>query len=175
MVPIRLLDGARVVRARVRPNGLFEITGPLPKASIRETEKARYVAELGGVRSPSVKLTRRMTLDALNLTRTSVTIYGQITKPLPKVKRDIVITERTSCGGRRGRRNGAAEQRGVYRATFRRPRGVDSAIYRLRSRVRVDARPEGDVPHVHARARRRPVLSTSVRAGQRGAPTRITR
>jgi hypothetical protein len=69
-VPISLLNGPRVVLARVQPNGLFEITGPLPKASIRETEKARYVASLGRDRSPSVKLTRRMTLDALNVSRT---------------------------------------------------------------------------------------------------------
>ena len=142
LVPIRLLsDGKRVVVARVGPDGLFEITGPLPKASIRETERARYVAELGRERSPSVKLTRRMTLDALTLTRTSVTIYGQVAKPLPKVKRDIVITERTSCGG-------AAKvvatvrpnKLGNYRAKIRRPRDVDSAIYRLRTRVRVDSR-----------------------------------
>lgn len=33
-VPISLLNGPRVVLARVQPNGLFEITGPLPKASI---------------------------------------------------------------------------------------------------------------------------------------------
>ena len=141
LVPIRLLaDGKRVVLARVGPNGLFEITGPLPKASIRETERARYVAELARERSPSVKLTRRMTMDALTLTRTSVTIYGQVAKPLPKVKRDIVITERTSCSG-------AAKvvatvrpnKLGNYRATIRRPRDVDSAIYRLRTRVRVDS------------------------------------
>ncbi len=142
LVPIRLLaDGKRVVLARVGPNGLFEITGPLPKASVRETERARYVAELGRERSPSVKLTRRMTMDALTLTRTSVTIYGQVAKPLPKVKRDIVITERTSCSG-------AAKvvatvrpnKLGNYRAKIRRPRDVDSAIYRLRTRVRVDSR-----------------------------------
>ena len=87
-----------------------------------------------------MKLTRRMTMDALTLTRTSVTIYGQVAKPLPKVKRDIVITERTSCSG-------AAKvvatvrpnKLGNYRAKIRRPRDVDSAIYRLRTRVRVDS------------------------------------
>lgn len=137
-VQIRLIGGERVVVARVQPNGLFEITGPLPKASIRETERARYVAHLGGDRSPSVKLTRRMTLDALNLTRTSVTIYGQVMKPLPRVRRDIVITERTSCGGpARVVATIRPNALGNYRATFRRPSGVDSAIYRLRSRVRV--------------------------------------
>ena len=138
-MPIRLLSGQRVVLARVQPNGLFEITGPLPKASIRETEKARYVAELGRERSRSVKLTRRMTMDALNVTRTAVTIYGQIAKPLPSVKRDIVITERTTC---RGPAKVVATVRpnslGNYRATIRRPRAVDAAIYRLRTRVRVD-------------------------------------
>ncbi len=140
-VPIRLLSGARVVLARVQPNGLFEITGPLPKRSIRETEKARYVAELGGARSASVKLTRRMTMDALNVSRTSVTIYGQISKPLPRVKRDIVITERTRCGGPvRVVATVRPNKLGTYRATFRRPRDVDSAIYRLRSRVRVESR-----------------------------------
>lgn len=140
-VPIRLLaDGKRVVLARVQPNGLFEITGPLPKAHVRETERARYVAELGGDRSPSVKLTRRMTMDALNLTRSSVTIYGQVSRPLPRVRRDIVITERTSCSGRpRVVATVRPNTLGTYRATFRRPPGVDSAIYRLRSRVRVKA------------------------------------
>ncbi len=141
LVPIRLqADGKRVVLARVGPNGLFEITGPLPKASIRETERARYVAELGRERSPSVKLTRRMTMDALTLTRTSVTIYGQVAKPLPKVKRDIVITERTSCSGAAKVVATVRPNRdGNYRATIRRPRDVDSAIYRLRTRVRIDS------------------------------------
>jgi sugar lactone lactonase YvrE len=138
-VPISLLNGPRVVLARVQPNGLFEITGPLPKASIRETEKARYVAELGGERSASVKLTRRMTMDALNVTRTTVTIYGQIAKPLPKVRRDIVITQRTTCGGpAKVVATVRPNTLGNYRATIRRPPNVDSAIYRLRSRVRVD-------------------------------------
>lgn len=138
-VPIRLLDGERVVLARVQPNGLFEITGPLPKRAIRETERARYVAEVGASRSPSVKLTRRMTMDALNLTRTSVTIYGQVSKPLPRIKRDIVITERTTCGGpAKVVATVRPNKLGDYRATFRRPAGPDSAIYRLRTRVRVD-------------------------------------
>jgi hypothetical protein len=139
-VPIRLIGGERVVVARVGPDGLFEITSPLPKRSIRETEKARYVAHLGSSRSPSVKLTRRMTMDALTLTRTSVTIYGQVAKPLPKVKRDIVITERTRCGGpARVVATVRPNTLGNYRATFRRPGNVDSAIYRLRTRVRVDS------------------------------------
>ena len=138
-VPIRLVGGARVVVARVGPDGLFEITSPLPKRSIRETEKARYVAWLGSARSPSVKLTRRVTLDALTLTRTSVTIYGQVNKPLPKVKRDIVITQRTSCGGpAKVVATVRPNSKGVFRATIRRPGGVDAAIYRLRTRVRVE-------------------------------------
>jgi sugar lactone lactonase YvrE len=137
-VPIRVLNGARVVLARVQQNGLFEITGPLPTASIRETEKARYVAELGHDRSASVKLTRRMTMDALNVTRTTVTIYGQISKPLPKLRRDIVITERTACSGpAKVVATVRPNARGNYRATIRRPPAVESAIYRLRSRVRV--------------------------------------
>jgi hypothetical protein len=138
-VPIRLIGGERVVLARVGTNGIFEITGPLPKRSIRETERARYVAELGRERSPSVKLTRRMTMDALNLARATVTIYGQVTKPLPKVKRNIVITERTSCSGKaKVVATVRPNAKGNYRATFRRPRDVDSAIYRLRTRVRVE-------------------------------------
>lgn len=85
-----------------------------------------------------MKLTRRMTLDALNLSRTTVTIYGQVAKPLPRVKRDIVITERTSCGRARTVATVRPNMLGNYRATFRRPANVDSAIYRLRTRVRVD-------------------------------------
>ena len=80
-----------------------------------------------------------MTMDALNLTRTSVTIYGQVSKPLPRIKRDIVITERTTCGGpAKVVATVRPNTLGTYRATFRRPAGPDSAIYRLRTRVRVD-------------------------------------
>ena len=176
-VPIRLLDGTHVVLARVQPNGLFEITGPLPKASIRETEKARYVAELGRDRSPSVKLTRRMTLDALNLSRTSVTIYGQVAKPLPKVKRDIVITQRTSCA--QARRSSRRCGRTSPASTARRsavPRVSTAAIYRLRTRVRVKS---GTGKETFRRTRSCAPSTCSEKvaagAGQRGAPTPITR
>ncbi len=58
--PIRFLaTGKRVATAKVRSDGRFSTTAPMPSKRIRSTNKARYLASVGKEKSLDLKLTRR--------------------------------------------------------------------------------------------------------------------
>jgi hypothetical protein len=137
-VPIRLTyDGKIVARAKVQPDGRFEAFGTLPKRSIRATNKARYRAEIDGAFSRRVKLTRRLVIDGLVARNGKITIRATVSRPLAKHIAKVVVTQRSKCGGSpKVVARATPGKGGRVRATFKRPRGVDAAIYRVRTRVR---------------------------------------
>lgn len=143
LVPIRLMDDRRIVaRATVRPDGSFEAFGPLPALRIRTTNRARYRAELDGDRSLALKLVRRLDLTGLDTRAGRITVFGRVIAPFAVPIAEIVVRERTECGGP-GKvvARVTPDGRGRFRASFARPRGIDSAIYRLQTRVRKHDKP----------------------------------
>ena len=61
--------GRTVARVRVQPDGSFTTTAPLPRRSIRNTNRARYVAKAAGERSLNLKLARRMVVTKITARR----------------------------------------------------------------------------------------------------------
>jgi hypothetical protein len=137
-VPIRLTyDGRIAARAKVQPDGRFEAFGALPERSIRATNKARYRAEIDGAFSRRVKLMRRLVIDGIDMRNGKITIHATVSSPLAKHIAKVVVTQRSTCGGSaKVVARATPGRRGRVRATFKRPRGVDSAIYRVSTRVR---------------------------------------
>ena len=62
-VKILFDDSKPVASTTVAKNGQFSTTAPLPPASLRNSNSARYEAESGGQRSLDLKLTRRLSLE----------------------------------------------------------------------------------------------------------------
>jgi hypothetical protein len=131
-VIIRSRPGRIVARATVRPDGSFAASGRAPRG--RAVHKARYVAQLGTRRSPSLKLTRRVSARA-SVGAQTVTISGRVTPPLTKPKRRVAIRRLTSCGGgyvvvARVKPNA----RGRFHVTL--PKSAAAALYTVRTTVR---------------------------------------
>jgi len=126
-------DGNRVVaRAKVRKNGSFVTTAPLPRASVRNTNLSRYTAVRGKERSLPLKLIRRMRTTSVQPAGGFVTIRGRISLPLANPTQQIRLVRRVACGkaqllkrfkprsdGRFTVRVRASKRPAVYRATTR--------------------------------------------------------
>jgi hypothetical protein len=89
---------------------------------------------LGTRRSPSLKLTRRVSA-RVDVGARTVTISGRVTPPLDKPARRVAIRRLTSCGG------GYAviarvkpRARGRFRVTL--PKSAGPALYSVRTTVR---------------------------------------
>src|SRR5690606_38387690 len=91
--------GKTVARPVVRADGRFSARAPLPPKAVRGTNRARYQARIERERSPVLKLTRRMQVDAIAVTGGRVRISGRVTKPFAKRKADrrIELQRRVSC------------------------------------------------------------------------------
>jgi uncharacterized repeat protein (TIGR01451 family) len=139
-VTIRTLNGRRVARATVRPDGSFAASGRRPSA----LSKTRYYAQLGERRSGTLKLTRRLTAD-ITASASTITIRGRVTPPLGRPIRRVVITRLTSCGTpsavvARVKPN----ERGRFRAAVAREPGP--ALYRIKTRVSYRSGRPGALP-----------------------------
>jgi hypothetical protein len=89
--------GRRVASAKVRPDGSFRTTAPIPPDSVRFTNRARYEAVVGGERSLRLKLERRMIIRGLRARGGTVVMSGRVTGPLATPREEIVIQRRVSC------------------------------------------------------------------------------
>ena len=87
----------QVATARIRANGLFSATAPLPPASMRESNGARYFAEVGTDRSLNLKLTRRLVLDPPAASAATVRLAGEVVPPLTYPAAEIVVEQLVSC------------------------------------------------------------------------------
>lgn len=126
----------QVATTTVNKDGSFSATVPLPPASVRNSNGARYQAEIGSVRSLSLKLTRRLTLDPPNAQDGKIVLTGTVGPPLTKPVASILVGESTSCSGSHTIARVTPTASGVYRVTIHAPTDAQAAIYRLTTKVR---------------------------------------
>lgn len=127
-----------VARARVRADGSFKTTAPMPARRLRKTNRARYVARIGKERSLALKLFRRMVVTGLRAKAGKVTIRGRVIRPLAKRRKDrtivlqrlVTCTKGTTVARFKPRRSGA------FKVTVPAPAEQAAAVYRLRTKVR---------------------------------------
>jgi len=131
--------GKFVAKAKVGPDGTFRTTVPLPPADIRNTARARYRAELDKLRSPSLKLARRMDFTTLTSRGGKVTIGGRVAKPLADPIATVTLREYTNCRGNEHKivkRNVKVDADGRFEVTIPAPANADRAYYRALTKVR---------------------------------------
>jgi hypothetical protein len=134
-VEIRLAaTGAVVARPVVGDDGTFRATAPLPPRKVRRTNAARYRASIGGERSLSLKLTRRMVVTRTASTARGTTISGRATGPLAQRAR-ITVKRRLSCKRWAVVKRFAMPRNGRFRITIPHARGAASSVFRLQTLV----------------------------------------
>jgi hypothetical protein len=130
-----------VARALVGADGRFATTAPLPPRRQRGSNRARYEARIGDVRSKSLKLTRRMIVTSIRSAAGKVTVSGRVLGPLAtrRADRAIVLERRVTCS--RLERAGVTQPRrdGRFKITVAKPATAAGAVYRLRTKVPVRA------------------------------------
>jgi PKD repeat protein len=130
--------GKVVARPRVKPDGSFSATAPMPPRRIRNSNRARYQARVGGERSLNLKLTRRMLVTSLRVRGGKVTITGKVVGPLARRAKDreIVLEQRVTCTKLVTVSRFQPRPSGAFAVTVRAPAGASAAVYRLRTKVR---------------------------------------
>jgi hypothetical protein len=136
-VRIRLMAGGHTVaRPKVRRDGTFEATAPLPPASIRNTSRARYEARIDRQRSMRLKLMRRMVVTSMRSRGGTVTIAGRVIRPLATPVETIVVKRRVTCRDWKVVKRFRPHSDGSFRARLRAPRDGEAAVYRMTTRVK---------------------------------------
>ena len=86
--------GQTVGEATVGEDGTFAVSVPLPPASIRFTNRARYEAILGGKHSDALKLERRAYVRSAVRSGDTVRLVGYVTAPFrPGTLVDVTLRE----------------------------------------------------------------------------------
>jgi CSLREA domain-containing protein len=134
-VRILLNRTRQVASARVQPNGQYATTAPLPPATIRDRLTNRYAAAIGTLRSPNLKLTRRLLLEAPKAAGTNVTLTGQIELPLRRPIAPVAVEQELECGKATIVKSFTPPASGHYHVTLSVPAGTKAAIFRLESSV----------------------------------------
>jgi hypothetical protein len=124
-----------VARPIVHSDGLFQTTVPLPPASIRETNLARYQGRIGGERSLNLKFRRRMIVLSLTSTPGQVHMVGQVLPPLTKPPAPIMIQRRVSCIKLVTVKTVKVDSHGRFTADLAAPPTLQAAVYRAQTQV----------------------------------------
>jgi uncharacterized membrane protein YgcG len=124
-----------VATATVGPDGEFSTTAPLPPAKIRGGNGARYMAELGSLRSLDLKLTRRLALEPPSVAAGKVTLRGQVVPPLAKPVATVTVSQQVECGKTTVVARAKPSASGAFEVTLPAPAGAQGARYRLTSSV----------------------------------------
>ena len=134
---VRILfnEGKQVATATVEADGQYTTTAPLPPAKIRDNLNTRYTAEVGKLRSVHLKLVRRLLLEPLKASGTTVTLTGQVTLPLTKPIVPVVIEQQLECGKTTIAKIFTPAANGHFQITLTVPANARAAIYRLTSKV----------------------------------------
>ncbi len=135
-----IFDGHSVASAVVNPNGLFSTTAPLPPAKIRNSNRARYLAEYGEQQSLDLKLTRRLILEPPTSAAGKVTLTGEVSPPLAKPVAAIVVQQQVSCTKVVDVERIKPRASGRFSVTVKSPPLQQAAIYRLTTTVRENTR-----------------------------------
>jgi hypothetical protein len=130
-------DGHTVARPRVRRDGTFEATAPLPPANIRNTNRARYEAGIGRQRSMRLKLVRRMVVTSMRSRGGTVTIAGRVVQPLTSPVETIVVKRRVTCRSWKVVKRFRPRSDGGFRVRLRAPDDGEAAVYRMATRVKL--------------------------------------
>ncbi|HEY7893090.1 MAG TPA: PKD domain-containing protein [Solirubrobacteraceae bacterium] len=137
-----LFDGhQRVASARVRRDGFFSTRAPLPPVGLRFSNRARYVAMVGGLRSLDLKLTRRLVLEPPVSRGGRTVLSGEVVRPLTR-PRSWILVSRMGSNCTRGKIVARVKPKanGHYAITLDAPAGRTAVVYRLSSAVRADTR-----------------------------------
>lgn len=138
--------GRVVAEVRVGPDGGFTTTAPLPRRSIRNSNRARYVAQVGDERSLNLKLSRRMVVDAIDSSADTVTIRGRVIRPLAKPVAPIVLKRRVTCKTLETVKTFKPRRDGSFSVTVKKPENLAATVYRLQTRVRRTTRSRNTSP-----------------------------
>jgi hypothetical protein len=128
-------SGKVVATATVGASGAFSTTAPLPPARIRAGNGARYMAELGSLRSLDLKLTRRLALEPPSVAAGKVTLRGQVVPPLAKPLATVTISQQIECGKTTVVARVKPSASGRFKVTLPIPAGAHGGLYRLTSSV----------------------------------------
>ena len=134
-VKILFNEGKPVATATVGANGQYATTAPLPPAKIRDNPTTRYTAEIGKLRSLHLKLLRRLLLEPLKASGTTVTLTGQVTPPLTKPIAPVTVEQQLECGKPIAVKNFTPSASGRFNITVTVPANAKAAIFRLTSKV----------------------------------------
>ncbi len=136
-IRIRLMATRKTVaRPRVRRDGTFRATAPLPDEKIRDTSKARYEASRGKERSMRLKLHRRMLVKSMRSRHGKITIAGQVVQPLAAPVKKIVVKRRVSCRDWKVVKRFKPRSDGTFTVKVPAPRSGFAAAYRMTTRVK---------------------------------------
>ena len=138
---VKILFDSRkqVATATVEANGQFSTTAPLPSAGIRDSNSARYMAQEGRLRSADLKLNRRLILDPLKASGTTVTLVGEVVPPLTKPVGAVAVEQQLECGHTTIAKTFTPPASGRFHITVSVPAGAKAAIITLRSVVAANA------------------------------------
>jgi hypothetical protein len=137
-VRIRFMaDGKTVARPRVRKDGTFKATAPLPDAGIRNTNKARYEASIRKQRSMRLKLMRRMLVSEMSSQNGVVTIAGRVVQPLTEPVETVLVKRRVSCKRWKVVKRFKPARDGSFRVRLQAPDDGEAAVYRMNTRVKL--------------------------------------
>lgn len=128
-----------VAHARIDEDGAFAASAPLPPASVRDTNLARYTAVLGDERSSNLKLQRRMVIESMTAEGRRVTITGRVLPPHARPLMPITLTRRVSCTQEKVEKRFRPDSDGSFSVTVIAPKGLGAAVYRLTTYVRYSA------------------------------------
>ncbi|HWH12600.1 MAG TPA: hypothetical protein VG165_15870 [Solirubrobacteraceae bacterium] len=131
--------GKLVGSATVAKSGLFHTYVPLPPASIRYTNSARYFAKSGQQSSLRLKFSRRMHILGLTSSGGKVRISGEVTQPLTVPVSKIVIQRRISCTKTVNVKTLTGNSAGRFSATLAAPPATQAGVYRAETFVRQNA------------------------------------
>jgi CSLREA domain-containing protein len=134
-VKILFNEGKSVATATVEANGQFTTTAPLPPAKVRDNLDTRYTAEIGKLRSVHLKLVRRLLLEPLKASGTTVTLTGQLTPPLTKPISPVTVEQQLECGKTTVVKTFTPSASGRFDITLTVPSNAKAAIFRLTSKV----------------------------------------
>jgi len=134
-VKILFNEGKQVATTTVGANGQYATTAPLPPAKIRDNPTTRYTAEVGKLRSLHLKLLRRLLLEPLKASGTTVTLTGQVTPPLTKPISPVIVEEQLECGKPTAVKNFTPSTSGRFDITVTVPASARAAIFRLTTKV----------------------------------------
>jgi DNA-binding beta-propeller fold protein YncE len=90
-------NGKSVAKAKVQPDLSFTASAPLPPRALRSTNRARYIATLGKVKSQALKFHRRLYTTAISRSGQALVFSGAVVKPLAKPPAPVVIRASAAC------------------------------------------------------------------------------